>query len=420
MIAQRADEPLQVFAAYMSLFGKPLPNSLKRGLADALAKKNEWEHVRYSVGGPGVHPSTKDMFLMIAREGDWPVSKELFEYLVNDNIVNPEKTPIAAARKALVDCKDFNSAKELILKARAPWEVVLSQFGNKKEVWEFMIDNNLVGYMAPLRNLRNIEDIKISDSHKKIVKDKLVNGAVSSKQLPFRFLAARKNTTQNWTASAIDLAFNESVANVPIIPGKTLVIMDRSGSMNCLVSGKSQMTCKEVAATLGAILAKRMGTDNVTLYAFADRCAEIKFSDADSVMNIVDNINKTYVGGSTYAQLPVLEAIQKGAKFDRMILLSDMQCYTETSRYRRDNQIVYLDQALNEYRNRVNHDVFMHSIDLQSYGTSQLNPKDKKVQLIGGWSESVFNLITTFEGAEIGTGIPTIEELRKRYSLIKD
>jgi uncharacterized protein YueI len=62
----------------------------------------------------------------------------------------------------------------------------------------------------------------------------------------------------------------------------------------------------------------------------------------------------------------------------------------------------------------------VHSIDLQSYGTAQVDPKNKRVQLLGGWSEKVFNLITTFEGVENGTGVPTIEELRKRYSLIKD
>lgn len=416
-IAQRADEPLHIFAAYTHLFGKPLPNSLKRGLSDTLAKKSEWEHIRYSDSAPGVHPNTKDMLLMVARKGDWPIKKELFNYLVNGELSNPEVIPVAAAHAAIAQCTKFNDvAKALVLAARSPWEVVLSKFGNTTAVWEFLINNNLLGYMALLRNLRNIENAKVHTDCQKLIREKLIKGAVTSKQLPFRFLAARQNISENWTRSAIDLAFNESIVNTPILTGKTLIVVDQSGSMRSPVSDKSTMMCDEVAQTLAAILAKRCGAENVTIYAFADRTKEVGFSDADSVMAIVERIKKTSVGSSTYAHLPIQVVSALNQKFDRIIILSDMQCYT--SNVWDYNDTVKLDEAVKLYRNKVNHDVFIHSIDLHGYGTAVVDPKDKKVQLLGGWSENIFKLIESFEGVETGSGIPTIEALRSKYSLI--
>lgn len=412
-IAQRADEPIQVFYAYETLFGKPYPNCLKRGLADAISKYDEWQILRYFSNNKG---SLKHVLCNIERRNNWPISKELREYIFTGELVDPEKTPILAARKCLAQQKEFDAkSKELILKGRIPWEVVVSQFGSTHEVWEFLVQENLLGYMALLRNLRNLEEASISDSAKRKVKEKLVGGVANSKQYPFRFLAARKNTSTNWAASAIDLALNESVNNIPDVPGKTAILIDVSYSMNSPISLKSAMTCADVSRSLGAVLAKKCGAENVAIYAFAERFQRVQYSDADSVMNIIDRVGRADVGQATYAYLPLQDMTSKRDRFDRIIILSDMQCYTAQPDWWRNGGGAKLQEEILKYKSRVNRDIFIHSVDLQGYGDSQVIPDDKNVQLVGGWSENIFNLIRTFEGIDAGVQIPTIEELRKRY-----
>ena len=409
-IAQRADEPLQVLSAYLCLRGRTLTNSLKRGLADAIANLSEWQILRY-LDTEG-HPNTKDLLSLVDRHKGYPISKELYEYIFNGVIIDPEVTPVAFARTELAKRTAFDAtSKELIRKGHIPWEVVVSQFGSKPEVWEFLVQNNLLGYMALLRNLRNLEGANISQSAREKVREKLVSGVEYSKQYPFRFLAARKFTSQNWTATSIDLALDESVKNVPDVPGKTVVLIDVSASMRSAVSGKSQMTCADVSASLGAILGKKYGADNVCLYPFAQSFERLTYSDADSVMNIVGRIERAQVGHATYAHLPVQDLINRKEKVDRIIILSDMQCYGSYG----FGSPLQLQESILRYRQLVNRDVFIHSVDLLGYGDAQVDPKDKKVQLLGGWSENVFNLIRTFEGLETGEQVPAIEELRQRY-----
>lgn len=413
-IARRADEPIQILSAYLALFGKPLPNSLKRSLSDAMANFSEWQILRHA--SQEGHPNLKDLLSMIDRKKDWPISKELYEYIFNGVILDPEKTPVAAARRALATKgKEFDSeAKNLILKGSIPWEVVVSQFGSTKEVWEFMVKNNLLGYMALLRNLRNLEKMDIDAEARSIVRNKLISGAKESKQLPFRFVAARNNVSENWTASAIDLALEETLENVDELPGKTAVFVDVSGSMSAAISQRSSMSCIDVASALGAIIAKKSGAENVGLFPFAKTFKKLQFSSADSTMNIIARIMNTNVGHATYAHLPMQYITDKKEKYDRIILLSDMQCYSESNPYGLTVSST-LGEALKLYQHKVNPKVFFHSIDLQGYGNSKVDTKDKKVHLLGGWSENVFNLIRTFEGIEEGISIPTIEELRKRY-----
>jgi 60 kDa SS-A/Ro ribonucleoprotein len=84
------------------------------------------------------------------------------------------------------------------------WETELSALGQMKyendkakaeavkAKWEELIDSNKIGYMALMRNLRNILEAKVSVSHILKVCAYLSDetAVANSKQLPFRFLAA--------------------------------------------------------------------------------------------------------------------------------------------------------------------------------------------------------------------------------------
>ncbi|XP_078056692.1 telomerase protein component 1-like, partial [Mustelus asterias] len=74
------------------------------------------------------------------------------------------------------------------------WERQLSLRGNTVKVWEELIDNQKLPFMAMLRNLRNLIAAGISSQHHKRILDRLTdkNSVIRSRQFPFRFLAAYK------------------------------------------------------------------------------------------------------------------------------------------------------------------------------------------------------------------------------------
>src|SRR4030042_4520476 len=102
------------------------------------------------------------------------------------------------------------------------WETELSAKGNKKETWEPLIDSKRVGYMALLRNLRNILQAGVSNAHIEKVCEYLSNkeAVENSKQLPFRFLSAYRelkkvgSPVSPYVLESLEKAIQHSAVNI--------------------------------------------------------------------------------------------------------------------------------------------------------------------------------------------------------------
>ncbi|XP_049322801.1 telomerase protein component 1 [Astyanax mexicanus] len=86
------------------------------------------------------------------------------------------------------------AGQRMKLKQPDTWETKLSLEGNNAAVWEKLIDNNSLPFMAMLRNLRNMITQGISDQHHERILKRLTskNAVIQSRQFPFRFLSAYK------------------------------------------------------------------------------------------------------------------------------------------------------------------------------------------------------------------------------------
>ncbi|KAL7676320.1 hypothetical protein ACOME3_002574 [Neoechinorhynchus agilis] len=160
------------------------------------------------------------------------------------------------------------------------WERELSLNGNSANVWENLLDKNAVAYMALIRNLRNLVDKKISNQHFlkviNIIKDE--EQVKKSRQFPQQFYQAymalkeqykdsnRNSENPKWREYneqlqiAISEALSISVENdVPVIPGKTIVIVDVENIVNPKVEEKTKKrqenkTSKEMMELLSALI----------------------------------------------------------------------------------------------------------------------------------------------------------------------
>lgn len=389
---KRADDILQIFAASLAMFGKPLPNSLRRGLSDAIAKLTQWEVFRYK---GTAHPNFKDVLKMVGRSDGYPLDKKTYDAIMNDTV---DTTVQASTRKEVAIAESFDSAKDAILEGKLPWEPVVSKFGSTKEVWEFLLENELVGYMAMLRNLRNFEQAGISSAHWKLVRLFLIGGAGKSRQLPFRYVSAYFSVTGNLTRTIVAEALDAVLKNGNYrLEGKTAVLVDVSGSMDKPVSEKSEITIRAAAGALAGIVTKSADADVVCFHTTADY---LKIDGTMSVMAIVDKILRHGSGG-TYAE-KAIEALNK--HYDRIVLLSDMQTYGNS-----------VQSELDSYERKFGKTKF-YSVNMGGYEVSPFSEYRKDVVLLGGWSEKIVDYIKEYENPRV---LPAIEVIREKYGLGK-
>lgn len=449
IIMQRADEPRKVFAAWRHLYGgiqringraictNHPKHRLKRAISERLREFPEHLLAKYDSTGS---PSLRDTIRACARD---VISLPKIMYFVDRSKwakMNPEvSTPILYARTKLSELTEFNDeAIKLAKQARATWEILSSQFGKSKEMWSFVAGS--MGYMATLRNLRNMVEVGV-DLKTAGVLSKLADKdeVLGSKQLPFRFLSAARIfdaslgsrsrswydtpsvVTSNQTQSilnALDDALDHSVENLPEVPGVTAIFVDNSGSMDCKVSGKSTITAVDAGNMLAAILGKRC--EEVYTCAFTDKPYEVVMRKKDSVLTNMKAIAKAGGdGGSTNAYLCAPWLQQKGVKADRIILVSDMQCwdsYSGDSSFR---------GSVMKYRTFAGKDVWLHSINIAGAKEAQVASSDKNVNLMSGFSEKILNYIMDAENAltaakDAGEKAPkgaSLDSVRSKYIL---
>lgn len=359
-IVLRGDDATEILAFYLNTFGKPIPNSLRKALRDVFETFDEYTLAKYKGNGP---VKMKDILCLTHPSPKSVVTSQLWKDLLEDKLM-PAYT----------------------------WESQLSAKGNTKETWEQLIASGKVGYMALLRNLRNI--IKANPDNMQKVLDKLsdANEVWKSKQLPFRFLSAYRSIprNENWSADkaydAIDTAADYSVSNLPKIPGKTVIAIDVSGSMCCHISARSDIRCSDIALLLG-VIANRI-CESARVFTFDTSIEELNIRRKNGIISTAMNLRAN--GGGTNMYLPFEKMLHENIDCDRVIILSDNEC-NSVGWY--DHRTVQ--EMADQYREETGNDIWMHAIDLEGYGTQQF--KGPKTNMIAGWSEKVFEFIRLAE-----------------------
>jgi len=380
---QRADEPAEFLGYWLQNKGRKLPAPVKRGVADAAVRLyNEYTALKYDGQSRSIrmadvieltHPKPKDA-----------TQSALFKYLV-DNRHNRNEFDLRGLPKIHLDRELMKLEPELRMSsfesggpqsAGWTWERVAGWIpgGLTDAVWEKIIPT--MGYMATLRNLRNFDQAGVSPGVKKLVNEKLADPeqVAKSLQFPYRFLSAWSNTESLDWASSLEAAANLSVKNIPEFEGRTLVVIDTSGSMQSPLGGeRSKIQCVDAAALFGYALALR-NVGRVDLVMFADTSATLTApTKGASLLRSVTNFRKQVgkVGYSTQTWA----AIKKHYNgHDRIIVLTDEQSHDRGK----------------------NPGCFMHFFNLAGYRVSTA-PKDSRTFAYGGFTDQMFSTIPLLE-----------------------
>jgi hypothetical protein len=150
-----------------------------------------------------------------------------------------------------------------------------------------------------------------------------------SRQFPYRFLAAYEQVHSLRWGQALDRAMQLSLANLPALPGRSLVLVDTSASMSTRgFSAKSTMSPVKAAAVFGVALAARGA--QVDLYGFADGVFRHPVRKGASVIREVDRfVGRVGEVGHGTRIADSLKATLRG--HDRVFVISDMQTFVPSA-----------------------------------------------------------------------------------------
>jgi hypothetical protein len=325
---QRADEPAEMLGYWRSKFGRNLPMPVKRGVADAAVRLfTERAFLKY---GSGDGYRMADVIDITHPDPKAPWQSALFKHMLDARHGHGVETdallPMILANQGAMalDSDAFRAAftTELVKAAGLTWEVATSRYGKlDAKFLDSMIPD--MGIFALVRNLRNFDEAAISAASAAHVNALLTDPEViaKSRMFPLRFYSAWANTgTLTW-GSALEKALEHSLANVPSLPGRTLVLVDTSGSMGGTISDKSKAMRWQVAGLFGAALALR--AEKATLVAFQSYSAEMPTHKVGSVLRTMEGF-KDHVGGGT----STWEAVRKHYDaHDRVIIVTDEQAH---------------------------------------------------------------------------------------------
>lgn len=404
---RRADEPGELLAYWMSRYGRPVPNSIKRGLADAVeAQYSEYSLLKYDTSKAGVRfgdviglarPVPKDdrqaaLFRhAIERARTWSDGEKR---AVPDSLAmlharqQLEAVPVAA-RRALVTEKHGVSIVERLKTAGATWEYLSGWLADGKGMdaaaWEAVIPS--MGYMARLRNLANFDKAGVSTTVKQQVAAYLADPAevAKSRQLPMRFLSAYKAVEHNlqWVA-ALEQALTASLSNVPTLPGRSLILVDLSGSMFYSMSQKAKLYYWELAAIFGVALARR--AEHADLVRFGSSSSVVTLKPGQSVLHAVRGQFGNSMGGTETGS--AVARHYKPGYHDRVIIVTDEQA---SSRWGAD-PASYLSV-----------DTPLYTWNLAGYSAGHAPSGSGNRHTFGGLSDAAFRMIPLIEAGQHGT-----------------
>lgn len=415
-VVLRADEIAELLACY-AMFNERreakqlgrLSKQVQKGLSAAFNRFDEYQFAKYD--RPGAVKLRDALFLVHPKAKD-TAQQTLFDKIATQNLEVP-----------------------------STWEVKISSVGQRpfasdagreaamKEAWESLIDQGDLGYMALLRNVRNIVRANVSDDRIDRICVVLSDPerVRNSKQLPFRFLSAYrelqamlpdpdtmlgqfgrwllgKNDPVAKITRALEKAVIESAASIKGFSADTRVLIacDVSGSMWTPVSAKSSVRNYDVGLMLGMLLYARCGRAEIGMFGDIWKIISVP------KQNILENVllfdkREGEVGYSTNGYLVIHDLLQRNVVMDKVMLFTDCQLWNS------NNNGNHIESLWKQYRYQCAPNAKLYLFDLAGYGQAPLQLRSDGVHLIAGWSDKIFDVLAAID--EGGVALDAVHQI---------
>lgn len=400
-VVQRADEITELLACYAAANERRgtkqmggLSKQVQHGLAQAFNRFDAYQFAKYNREGAAV--SLRDALFLVHPNAKSSAQQAVFDQLATNALPVPYtwETELSALGQ-----RDFEgeTARQIAV----------------RQTWETLIASGKVGYMALLRNLRNLLAAGVSREALAHVCRVLSNAhnVANARQLPFRYLAAYRELKDfpsgrvPLVLDALETAVAHAAANIRGFGEETRVVLaaDVSGSMQRAISPRSKIQNFDIGLMLAMLLQSRCR--NVTTGIFGDQWKII----AVPHRNILANVEEFHrcegeVGYSTNGHLVVQDLLDRHEVVDKILLFTDCQLWNSTP-----GKPTSLAKVWARYR-ALAPQARLYLFDLAGYGQTPLRVDAQNgVALVAGWSDRVFDVLAALENG--GNAVAEIEKI---------
>jgi 60 kDa SS-A/Ro ribonucleoprotein len=392
-----------------------LSSSLQRAFQRWLNTASVGKLLSASIGND---PSLRDILRMARPTPKDNARRAMFGWLTDKSIdkwAPATEADLPVEVQSLIAYRNSESEEAQALIAggldNVRWDL-LSDAAKGPKVWAALARK--MGPQALRMNLNTLlrHDVLATSAMVDYVADRIADESEirRSKQFPYQYFAAYLNADDNVPQkikTALHKAAEIACGNVPELPGAVVIGLDTSGSMSCAVTGNrghrngtqcatSKMRCIDVAALFAAAILRR-NPDSVVI-PFDTSAYDAKMDPNDSILSIAERLAK-YGGGGTDCSLPLVAANQKYAnrKFAGIVLVSDNESWVGTGRHGSTGVMTAWEAFVANQRKLAGKEANpkLVCIDLQPYQTVQACER-ADIMNIGGFSDSVFNVISAF------------------------
>ena len=308
-VVQRADEMSEFLSIYWKDGRTPLSNQVKKGLAQAFVKFNEYQLAKWDKNSAAV--SLRDVMFLTHAKPLNEAQAALFKRVANQELQTPDT-----------------------------WETQLSAGADKKATFSRLMAEKKLGALAFLRNLRNMVQAGVSEQE---IRDYATTVDVN-RVLPFRYIAAARVVPE--FEDMLEAMMLRSLATLEKLPGKTVLLVDVSGSMfGTKISEKSDLDRFDAAAAL-AMLCNEV-CESVEIYTFSNNLKRVAPRRGFALRDALDK-SQGHQGTNLGLSLDQLTS-----KHDRIIVFTDEQSHDRPGKPACERGYIVNVAA---YKNGVNHD----------------------------------------------------------------
>ena len=387
----RADEIMELLMCYQwrnpsgdgrKKLGK-LSRQIQNGLQRAFNRFDEYQFAKYD--RDGLEVKLRDALFLVHPKAKDEQQQALFDKIANRQLEIPYtwETELSALGKQMFESE--TQKQEAV-----------------REKWEELVDSGKLGYMALMRNLRNMLQAKVSLLEMQKVASRLSDAeqVANSKQLPFRYLSAYREIEKVHSAhtpmlmNALEAAVKCSACNIEGFGENTRVLLasDVSGSMCLPISQKSTILNYDIGLLLSMLLRSRC--KQVVSGIFGDDWKVVNMPNDNILMATrqMELLSNT-VGFATNGYKVIDWLVEQNMVMDKLMMFTDMQMWDSTGRHQE------IEDSWRKYK-KLAPNAQLYLFDLEGNGQLPLRLAEPDVYLIAGWSDRVFDVLSAIDKGE--------------------
>ena len=362
----RADEIMELLMCYQwrnpssdprKKLGK-LARQIQNGLQRAFNRFDEYQFAKYD--RDNLEVKLRDALFLVHPKAKDEQQQALFDKIVNSELEVPYtwETELSALGQQQFDSEELKQAAF-------------------REKWEELINSGKLGY-------------RLADAEQ----------VARSKQLPFRYLAAYRELEKVNSANVAELmnaledAVKHSAANIDGFDENTRVLLacDVSGSMSTPISPRSSVRNYDIGIMLAMLLRNRC--KQVVSGIFGNEWKVVNMP-SDNILMASRQMERlcNSVGYSTNGYKVIDWLIESNMVMDKVMMFTDMQMWDSTGRYKN------FENSWKKYK-KMAPQAKLYLFDLVGYGQLPMQLAKPDVYLIAGWSDRVFDVLSSIDKGE--------------------